>query len=82
MRIFAELLWLWKGLGISLLPSAVGVGLVGAVCRARKKPINKPAGYRAAVALANAQNYLKYISDNAAPKKRRRFFVSERRSPP
>ena len=28
--------------------------------------------YRAAVALANAQNYLKYISDNAAPKKRRR----------
>ena len=26
MRIFAELLWLWKGLGISLLPSAVGVG--------------------------------------------------------
>lgn len=37
--------------------------------------------YRAAVALANAQNDLKYISDNAAPKKRRRFFVSERRSP-
>ena len=43
MRIFAELSWLWKGLGISLLSSAVGVGLVWAVCRARKKPINKPA---------------------------------------
>lgn len=43
MRIFAELLWLWKGLGISLLSSAVGVGLVWAVCRARKNPINKPA---------------------------------------
>lgn len=43
MRIFAELLWLWKGLGISLLSSAVGVGLVWAACRARKKPINKPA---------------------------------------
>ena len=43
MRIFAELLWLWKGLGISLLSSAVGVGLVWAVCRIRNKPINKPA---------------------------------------
>ena len=43
MRIFAELLWLWKGLGISLLSSAVGVGLVWAVCRARKKPMNTPA---------------------------------------
>ena len=43
MRIFAELLWLWKGLGISLLSSAVGVGLVWAVCRTRKKPINNPA---------------------------------------
>ena len=66
---------------ISLLPSAVGVGLVWAVCRARKKADKqKPAGrhhrgsgfcgfgYCAAVALANAQNYLKYISDNAAPK--------------
>lgn len=43
MRIFAELLWLWKGLGISLLSSAVGVGLVWAVCRIRNKPINKSA---------------------------------------
>lgn len=43
MRIFAELLWLWKGLGISLLSSAVGVSLVWAVCRIRNKPINKPA---------------------------------------
>ena len=37
--------------------------------------------YCATVALANAQNYLKiyiYISDNAAPKKRRRFFVSQK----
>ena len=43
MRIFAELSWLWKGLGISLLSSAVGVGLIWAVCRARKKPMNTPA---------------------------------------
>ena len=43
MRIFAELSWLWKGLGISLLPSAVGVGLVWAVCRIRNKPMNTPA---------------------------------------
>ena len=40
MRIFAELLWLWKGLGISLLSSAVGVGLVWVVCRIRNKPMN------------------------------------------
>ena len=39
MRIFAELLWLWKGLGISLLSSAVGVGLVWVVCRIRNKPL-------------------------------------------
>ena len=50
MRIFSELLWLWKGLGISLLPSAVGVGLVWAVFRARKKPINKPAAVITAAA--------------------------------
>lgn len=43
MRIFAELSWLWKGLGISLLSSAVGVGLVWAVCRIRNKPMNTPA---------------------------------------
>ena len=43
MRIFAELSWLWKGLGISLLPSAVGVGLVWAVCSIRNKPMNIPA---------------------------------------
>lgn len=43
MRIFAELSWLWKGLGISILSSAVGVGLVWAVCRIRNKPMNIPA---------------------------------------
>ena len=43
MRIFAELLWLWKGLGISLLSSALGFVIVWDVFFARKKPINKPA---------------------------------------
>ncbi len=90
MRIFAELLWLWKGLGISLLSSAVGVGLSvqssekadEQTCRRHHRDSGVCGfDYRAAVALANAQNYLKIYTRQSGAEKRRRFFVSERRSP-
>lgn len=50
MKWFAELVWLWKALGIAFLSSAVGATLVWVVYKASGKPTNKIAAVIAAVA--------------------------------
>ncbi len=50
MKWIAELMWLWKALGLAFLSSAVGAALVWAVCKAIGKPTNRIAAVGAAVA--------------------------------
>ena len=49
MKWIAELMWLWKVLGIAFLSAAAGAVLVWGVCKVSGKPTNKIAAVIAAV---------------------------------